>query len=292
MQEKDLQAIARNIVLRDAYLKLHDALIRAQVQAMPLKGMAFLLLGLPRSEARYMGDIDLLVRPKDAAAAADVLASLGYSCSEKVSRRAPACGSYRNTYAFTSIGPVSFSVHLHWDLRNCTWPLFSVRFNAQSIWEQAQTLAVEGRKVPMMSPHQLIVYLSLHGLWHGFDRLILLEDMAGVIGYYGSCLDWDKAVAEARQSATGYAFTAALGLVEELYGVELPRSARTYIEDKDPYWFISLMKRMLQRKRPGSPLLAYAYILVSQARIADKIRFFLRTIFREQISLKTDSPTG
>jgi hypothetical protein len=226
------------------------------------------------------------------AAAADVLASLGYSCHEKRSTSPPVPGIYRNTYMFTCVKAVSFCVHLHWDLRNCTWPLFTVSFDTQRVWERAQTLVVEGRKVLMMAPHQLIVYLSLHGLWHGFDRLTLLEDMAAIIGYYGSCLEWDKAVAEARQSCTGYALAAALGLTEELYAVELPRTVRAYIEHNDPYWFVSLMKRILRRGRPGSPLLAYIYIMVSQARMADKIRFFLRTIFREQISLKTDSPTG
>jgi hypothetical protein len=59
--------------------RLDDALRAAGVACVPLKGAALLSLGLLERGARSMGDIDLLVRPRDLASVAAALCSLGYT---------------------------------------------------------------------------------------------------------------------------------------------------------------------------------------------------------------------
>jgi putative nucleotidyltransferase-like protein len=76
----------RHIRLREAralelLARLNEATRKSGVAVVPLKGSALLTLGVHRSGVRPMSDIDLLVTPGQAAAAAEALGSVGYkSC--------------------------------------------------------------------------------------------------------------------------------------------------------------------------------------------------------------------
>lgn len=75
----DKAIAAREILLLGALKEVRETALAAGIAIVPLKGAAFLEIGLYQVGERGMTDVDVLVRPKDLPAFEKILISLGFS---------------------------------------------------------------------------------------------------------------------------------------------------------------------------------------------------------------------
>ncbi len=186
-----------------------------------LKGapLSMRLYGNPLERENY--DIDLLVPPAAATAAARALRSNGWRTEAPSFEPRPARDRYFEKYVKNRIfsGPGGV-LELHHRLMSNPHLLSST---FQDLHARASAIGFGGLSFPALGDNDLLVYLCLHGQLHRWSRLKWLCDVAALIG----CIGEDGLMAAVENGASqGLAlepvFGTALRLCEDFLHIESP----------------------------------------------------------------------
>lgn len=133
------------------------------VTVMPLKGpmLAEALYG--DAGLRSSNDLDLLVHERDVPRAEFLLLRGGFQAQEGDD------DSYHHTFQRGDV-----TVELHFDLA----PPDGLHFNVDDVWSRSIQAEFRSHPVRTMCSEDRAVYLCLHGLKHGFTRLMWIDDMS------------------------------------------------------------------------------------------------------------------
>lgn len=161
--------VAGTLALGAVLLELLVALEARGIQALALKGPALTLLLHQDLGLRPCLDIDLLVDPGQAVAAAALLTERGFVpqldvAIDRLVRVSKDCPYRRD----------NISVELHWRLFDNPHLL---RRSFGDLWQRRIIVTLQGRAIPTLSIPDYGVYLALHGIRHGWQRLRWLVDM-------------------------------------------------------------------------------------------------------------------
>ena len=146
-----------------------NALMQAQVQALPLKGCLLGYRVYPEPDQRMRGDLDVLVATDRIAEARRVLTSIGYEPKWQVAGGTP---STQESWRRISDG-ISFHVDLHWDIRNHPALRGVLGFDEQ--WSAAVSMDSLGPGLKGQGNAHALINASMH--W--FDDLFLVERPLG-----------------------------------------------------------------------------------------------------------------
>jgi len=178
---------ASNVHLLFESRRIREAFDAAGVPLLLLKGAALQLTLYRRPDLRPMSDIDLLVRPREAALAEEILRGIGCKPGRDLVREDffPAC-HYEREYL---TGPVSAArIDLH---ARPFRPLRIARFMPdEAIWEHVQTVHVDGTPALVPSAEMMFLHLAAHAAFHGGSRLVWLHDVRRLVDQYHACMDW------------------------------------------------------------------------------------------------------
>lgn len=150
---------------------LLSALMQSGVPAIVLKGLPLAARLYGQAALRGAGDIDLLIDLARQQQAHDVLLALGFTPLFKIAPgQLPSLvkdAMYRHTD-----GTI---LELHWRL--CA-NRHVLAWSFAELWQARDMVDVFGMSVPALPPAHLTVYLAVHGLHHGWERLRWLADVA------------------------------------------------------------------------------------------------------------------
>ena len=177
------------------------ALRQADIPVIVLKGWALIptVYGGDYGQRTY-ADIDLLVHPRDAASARDIVRGLGYGAILQLwpgflqrYRKVQVYQLPRNPGAFARV----FAIGLHWDLLNN--PYYFHRMPVEQFLQRAQPLPVAGVDVSALSAEDHLVYDCAHlALHHEYDQaLFRYYEMASLLLRAGPTFDWSAVVRRA-----------------------------------------------------------------------------------------------
>ncbi len=157
---------------------------------MPLKGNYLSSLVYSRQDARPYRDVDLLVRPQDLPAMAEVLKRNGYLPRRGMEEFLPA--PYSTTYVKRLEGDrLKVDLDLHTSIH---WPreyFARTRFDATDIWRQASRIDFNGMPAMAMSPEHLVIYTCLDlAINHRFAHLLKFRDLYEILSRF--TLDYDE----------------------------------------------------------------------------------------------------
>ncbi len=201
----------RILALSAVLLELLAALEARSIKTLALKGPVLSLLLHGEIGSRPCGDIDLLIDPGQAAAAAAVLAERGFVplldiAIDKLVMVSKDC-PYRRGDLF---------VELHWRLFDNPHLL---GWTFENLWQERMTIPLGGRAVPTLSVRHYGVYLAVHGIRHGWQRLRWLVDMGVLLGDPAR----SRTIREqASRDGLEPALTHAALLARDLLGLSLP----------------------------------------------------------------------
>ncbi len=256
-----------------------------EIPFLVLKGMPLStrLFGAPLERQNY--DIDLLVPPAAAKAAADALRLNGWQMKTPSFAPTPARDRYFEKYVkdrvFTRSGGV---LELHHRLANNPY-LLSAPF--EDLHTRAAAVAAGGLSFLTLGDDDLLVYLCVHGQLHRWSRLKWQCDVAALIGSMQE--DGLKAAVEHGASQglmPGPVFGTVLRLCKEVLHMELPEFAAslasgTWTERQ------GRRTRILWDKRGGGRGLQGVARLLDQMRTAVAIRPSRRVAAHELARLAT-----
>jgi hypothetical protein len=164
---------------------------------------------------RSYSDLDLLVRQRDIRSATEALEGAGYDATVPLTaidaRKIP------GQYLFRT--PDSrLLVELHTDL---TLRYFPRRLPIEEFFARQTHVQLDGHGVPALSIEDELVYISVHGATHLWERLGWIADVAALVTRQRD-IDWQAATKTARQVGAERMLATGLYLASDLLRASLP----------------------------------------------------------------------
>ncbi len=221
------QSIARrNMLISSELLYVIKLLKRNGIEALPFKGPVLSQMAYGDITLRQYGDLDILVRKKDIYKVDKLLKEQGY-------KRLPELTSVqertwiRFAHDLGFIHPVK-GVHLemHWSFLDEDCP---VQVDLKHFWIDTQRIVMNSHDIPTFSKENLLIYLSIHGSKHLWERIEWIVDLDRLIR--NNQIDWKKVEQQTKNTAYKKMIYLGLFLCNSLFDTPLPKSLHHTIEN-------------------------------------------------------------
>lgn len=201
----------RRAVLDQAAAEAIDALRRAGVDPLILKGAALAQTLYAPSRQRSYYDVDLLIAHESAGAAAEVLSALGYRNITRT-QGIDDIGGVLHAELWTRLDSSgNVSIDLHRRLAGCQAPDAQIW---RSLRRRVQVIHVASRPVLTLDNPGLALHVALHLAQHGSDDVKAAADLRlGLVRWPADT--WREAAGMARELEALEAFSAGLRLLPE-----------------------------------------------------------------------------
>ena len=269
----------RNTLVSEQVKELLGRLQQENIPAIILKGIFLAEHVYGNIALKQISDIDLLVRPEYVCRVDRILVEAGFAQPPYFrdffdrSERSPLNSLVYNNPA------KRFFVHVHAHMVNCTWPLnyWVEQLDMERVWSAAAPLPGTNQRNWAVLPEHLVIYLSLHGFTHGFDRLSLFSDIAQTMRYYAAQIDGERLWQEAKRFQLEFIVWYSLWVTARMLGVEIPRHW-----GKIPAAYARLVPWVARGRGYAAHYLVYVYL---QKGLRRKGRFLYDTFVPQRFVL-------
>jgi len=179
-------AIAKqNMLMSMELIKVMQLLETNAIKAIAFKGPALSQMAYGDVVSRQYVDLDILVDEKDLLQAVNLLKTHGYTLDEALFQKIINAPSTFHDVTLTAQNAVEIELH---------WQLFSHEYQTNidtlNIKENLYTIQLFNQKLQSFQKEVLILYLSIHGAKHNWERIEWLVDIVRFIEKNG--IDWQK----------------------------------------------------------------------------------------------------
>ncbi|MDH3603867.1 MAG: nucleotidyltransferase family protein, partial [Candidatus Tectomicrobia bacterium] len=274
-----------NLRLTHELIKLLELFEAHDIQAIPYKGPAVAVALYGNILLRQYSDLDIIVAPERRDQAKALLYARGYELWTEMTDAQHAAHEHE-THADTFVHPTSeVAVDLHWTLAQRR---FAIALAPDHLWDRLEPVALPGKTVNSIPVAELLLILCVHGAKHGWERLGWLCDIAELIDGDHD-LDWDRIMAQARDTNNERILLVGLCLARDLLGATLPHNIQVQIDSQTAVQSLAerLRTRILsETQRPLSLLKQQLLYPQMRERFMDKLPYFLHLI-REALTPNT-----
>ena len=186
----------------------------AGIQVLVTKGPVLAARCYGEPGMRQYGDLDLVVREADIRRATQSMLELAYE--PRVPLTAIDAKRTPGEYAFIKPG-TDLLVEFHTEQ---TFRYHPRRLQIEKLFERSAFVTIDGREVPVLSLEDELLLICVHGAKHFWERLMWIADVAALISRQP--VDWDRALAVAREVCAERILRLGLCLASDLLGAELP----------------------------------------------------------------------
>ena len=180
----------------------------AGIETLALKGVALSLLHYRDAGLRPMDDVDLLVRPSQAAEALAILERDGWQPLEKV----PSHLEVKHAHPFMDDG--GRRIDLHW---NALWEAAP----DDDLWGGCGAAQVQGRPTLALDPTDQLLHVCVHGVqWDPTPSIRWVAHAVTVLRT--SSIDWERLVARARARRLTLGLSGSLACLRDQLAAAVP----------------------------------------------------------------------
>jgi hypothetical protein len=218
-----------------------DLLAQHEIEAVLLKGAGLAYTAYPSFADRPMGDLDILVRPRDAERAWSLLNNRGWSPRPRDGD--PAGYATHHHLAPLCRESERFRVEIHTELLPGEHPF---RFFTDAVWRDAQRIKVNGRVMTVPSPLHQLWHACVHFAWsHGMQwgAWRALRDSAAIIE--SAKFDWTELVTLAQETQAETCCFWLLRLTRRLAGAAVPDEVLKSLHPPYPEFIVQRLERHL-----------------------------------------------
>ncbi|MBT9332638.1 nucleotidyltransferase domain-containing protein [Paracidobacterium acidisoli] len=217
------------------------------IDALPLKGPVLAESLYGDAAMRQCNDLDLLVRGGDYPRAEALLLRLGFAASSEID-------DYHRRFVRNGV-----PVELHFGIA----PSRYFPFDLDGVWRRSAEGTFRGSPMRVMSDDDLVLFLCLHGLKHGFSRLIWILDVARALNRIRTG-DYKALIQRARREGQEAWLLIGCEVVREMLPRQLPPGMDAAIAESP---------RMAERARR-----VVAQMFAEDPKVINEIRaFYLQT---------------
>jgi hypothetical protein len=206
----------RNEYLTAQLIRLLDEMRRAALEVLAIKGPVLGAIAYGDLGLRSFADLDLLVRPADRAASAQLFAQRGLT-ADRYDEAAVASGFFDAVETDFQRPDGIVNVDLHWGLAPAYY-----RFgpDGAAVFARAIDVPVAGATIRTLGPEDHLLYLAVHASRHGWPALSHVADLAHFVARVA--LDWPTLLARAAATHSRVMLDAGLLLAYDLLGTAPP----------------------------------------------------------------------
>ena len=265
---------ARNATLTDALRHILTALAARGIEAIAFKGPVVAHLAYGDAALRRYRDLDILVRGRDADAACDALAALGFRNADAFTPAQRA--AFRRYSGQDIVFKDGVAVEPHWALAPHT---LSLQVDHDALFARARDVELRGAAMRCFGAEDLVAVLCLHGSKEQWTRLLWIADLAHMIAATPG-LDWDALLERARMQGCLRMVLIGLALAAELLDT-LPAAVERAIADDRAAGALAewVASRLFDPDRADPSIYTLTtFRLRMRERMADRLRYVARTI--------------
>ncbi len=220
----------RNRMLREEFVNLMGTFHKANIRAIPLKGIVYSQTLYDNSSARQFVDIDFLLKEDDIEPAKLLLEEQGYHTvyvqtllsegnSELTTLQKSIYRSVYHEYALQSSDRL-INIDIHWRLSPRIYP---TELTTDLIWQNLVPAVLNGVQVQILSDEMDLIYLCMHAAKDGWCELKWAVDISELIKTR-NMLQWNKIWHFCRQLRCKKMVLVGLALANWVTGVALPEN--------------------------------------------------------------------
>jgi Uncharacterised nucleotidyltransferase len=203
--------------------RLVDRFRDAALDIVLVKGPVLAVRAYGDTGARQYGDLDFLVRQKDALRATELMIAAGYE--PEIPAEAVSPEKIPGQYVFVRISsPLLVELHTERTMR-----YFPRGLPIEKFFARRQSVSVDGHQIPALAIEDELILICIHGAKHLWERLSLVADVAAFVGRQTS-LDWERSFATARSVGAERMMNTGLVLASNLLGATLPQNVQTRLQ--------------------------------------------------------------
>jgi len=228
--KSNIRQIARqNLLLTAELLRIIRAFVGENIPAIPYKGPVLAATTYGDLAMRGFCDLDVLVSEKDLSRALRIMPGLGYRPEYSLTP-AQEARYLSSTCEYNFLNESSQArAEIHWQVIP---PKFGLTFEFDRLWHRARFLSIGGSRLPVLSPEDGLLVLSVHGFKHLWDCLKWVCDIANLLSPPEE-LDWAYIVREADRIGAMRVVLIALSLANQIFQSCLPDPIRLRLS-RDP----------------------------------------------------------
>lgn len=216
----------RNILLTEELFKLLGLFKDEGISAIPYKGPTLAVLAYGNISLRQFGDLDILIQDQDFLRAKNILISLGYEPEIELSpSKEKAFIKSQRDFKFSNKATM-VNLELQWRVTPVSFP-FSI--DSHSFWHRLYPVQIEEREIETFGSEDLILILCVHGLYHSWERLEWVCDLAHAIEAFNP-ISWNGLFENGRRLGAERVLLYSLLLTERLFKGVLPEEILMRIE--------------------------------------------------------------
>lgn len=215
-QRRMYATLIRNTTLADTLVEILQAFQRAGVEAIPVKGLVLAEMDYGGLGLRSLGDLDVLVRPRDLGPARSALAALGFAQGDE-----PGFENAHHPFHDPPYYRASNGGQVCLELHHGLWASRFFRLGADALWARSRIARIHGAEVRILSPEDTLLHLAIHRSRSAL-RLRFVCDIAELLRRQAHTLDWEYVIEQARAAGARTSLFFALSLAQELSGAPLP----------------------------------------------------------------------
>lgn len=273
----------RNLFLSVELVKLLNLFESDNIPVLPLKGPVLAVSAYGNLSLRQFSDLDILVHERDINQAKELFLAQGYQMKIERVRlsqeqedkflRSPDIYKLVRECAYPFINhSIGVMTELHWAIMP---KYFSFPIDNPELWDNLESVAIAGQKVPNLPPEKILLTICGHGTKDCWIQLNRICDLAAFIHNHPE-LNWEKLIAQARQLGGERMLWLGLFLAKELLQTSLPESVWQRIQaDPQVKTLAEQVQQSLCSQTANSPAigkLSYLHLQVRE-RLGDKIRY-------------------
>ena len=267
--------LSRNLRLIALLQQIADAFQQDGLPWITMKGPVFTEHYYGDMTLRPSSDLDILVRPSDVAAADRAFRRIGIETGISPRPTHRLFGVLPHEHRYYS-GTPRFLVELHWQ------PSSECYLTADSAAAIARrrTIALSTGQWPVFAPEDTLLYTTMHGFGHRWERLSHLLNIARILEKDGNLLDWPRVLATARSRQKERILRLALSLTHTLFGTPLPVTAFQHGESIRIQRFLEreALRNMTISGTVPSRVRAFALKWLGLQSAHDRFSLILRTL--------------
>jgi putative nucleotidyltransferase-like protein len=267
-----------NLFLTRELIRLLGGLEKIGIPAIPWKGPVLAVMAYGNVALRQFGDLDILIRERDAMTAKDLLLSSGYRLQYR--------GTAEQEEAFHSVRKVCelvredgrIVVELHWAITSGT---FYFPLDPASLWERVETVSLEGSPIRNLCPEDLLLVLCVHGAKHHWGRLMWICDIAQLLQAYSNKIDWPRLISHARSLGGSRMLYLGLLLARDLLAADVPVDVSQQMDHEPKLTFLAAEVQL--QLFSGGSLMAVerpTFYIELRERARDRLRCRLYLAYR------------
>lgn len=213
-----------NVLLSVHLLTVCKALENAKFQYLAIKGPTLAQTLYNNVSMRQFSDIDILVDEKEILAISELLLTLDYRALLPLSLLK------RNKFLELD-NDFSFKHKKTGALLELHWKLFPERhqmpLDFTQLYQHAETVKLQNHLLTALSPEDNLLYLTLHGAKHIFERYEWVYDLHILIGKSPE-MDLEKIYLKAKREKIETPFLLGLFLSQTLFGTVVPETLQNH----------------------------------------------------------------